>query len=157
MKYLLFLFFSALFTAGTTTAQKVTDIEFAYLVPPREGEVDTFPVLVRNGAYSGELVNGQTVSENPKTRAKLLALIKQLKANGSADINKCFIPRHVVTLYNGDNVVYRMLVCFECDGIRFSNENKTTRVKSVEYREKAMGELKALFEQFHFNEKGISR
>lgn len=156
MKYILFLFVCVFFS-NSTKAQKVTDIEFAYLVPPLEGEVDTFPVLVRSGRYSGALVDSRHVSENPKTKAKLLALIKKLKANGSEDINKCFIPRHCVTLYNGDAVVYRMLVCFECDGIRFSNENKTTKIKSVEYREKAMAELKALFTQFHFEEKGISR
>lgn len=139
----------------TLQAQRVTDILFSYLVQPGNAVDSATPYIVSAGGYSGQIVQSMHVSENPKERAALLALIKKLKANGSADINKCFIPRHCITLLNNDTVVYHILVCFECDGVRFSNEKKTTRVKSVEYREKAMATLKTYFTRFHFNEKGL--
>lgn len=151
--------FIVLFTLTTfvVQAQKITGVSFSYFIPAR---ADTFqkgavPMMVSAGGYTGYLFETNWVSENPKTAAQLIALMKNLKANGSEDINKCFIPRHVVTLMSGDNVVYRALVCFECDGIRFTNEKKTTRIKSVAKREQAMRSLKKYFTQFHFNENGI--
>lgn len=144
-------------TTFVAKAQKITGVSFSYFTP---AIADTFragtvPEMISAGGYKGYLTETNWASENPKTAAQLIALMKNLKANGSEDINKCFIPRHAVTLMNGDKVVYRALVCFECDGIRFTNEKKTTKVKSVAKREQAMRTLKKYFAQFHFNENGI--
>jgi hypothetical protein len=144
-----------LFAMGVgAAAQKITDIRFAYFVQETT-PADTVGKKVSVGGYTGTLVNESFVSENPKTATALIALIKKLKANGSDDINKCFIPRHCVTMMNGDKILYRVLICFECDGIRFSNEKETTKNKSVRYREKAMTDLKRYFTRFHFNAKGL--
>lgn len=143
--------------AFAAQAQRITGVQFAYFIPAIE---DTFPKgkipgMVSAGGYTGYLSEERFVSENPQTAAKLIALIRQLKANGSEDINKCFIPRHAVTLLNGNEVVYRALVCFECDGIRFTSEKKTTKIKNVARREQAMRALKKYFTEFHYNGNGI--
>lgn len=151
--------FIALFLllAGIGQAQKITGVRFSYFLPARP---DTFqagniPNMIKAGGYQGYLVQENFVSENPKTAAKLIALIKNLKANGSEDISKCFIPRHAVTMLNGNDVVYHVLVCFECDGVRFTNEKKTTKIKNAAKREVMMRSLKKYFNEFHFNENGI--
>jgi hypothetical protein len=154
MKKQVFVFLLLFAFTGSSTAQKITGIKFAYFLSETT-PADSIGKKVAAGGYTGTLVDESFVSENPKTAAALISLIKKLKANGSDDINKCFIPRHCITLMNGDKILYRVLVCFECDGIRFSNEGKTTKIKNVGYREKAMTDLKKYFTQFHFNTKGL--
>jgi hypothetical protein len=137
---------------GTAQAQKITGVQFSYFVPATT-ENDRLGKNITVDGYTGRLENTNFVSENPKTRVQLIALIKKLKANGSQDISKCFIPRHCVTMVSSDSVAYHVLVCFECDGIRFGNERNTTKVKSVANREKWLKELKGYFTRAHFEEK----
>lgn len=139
---------------GTAVAQKITGVSFSYFVPATT-ESDSLGQNITVDGYTGRLENTSYVSENPKTRTQLIALVKKLKANGSEDISKCFIPRHCITMVSGDSAAYHVLVCFECDGIRFSNERNTTKIKSVNNREKWLKELKGYFKQFHFEEKGV--
>ncbi len=141
-----------LFFAGTAMGQKITGIRFGYFATAVH-QKDTMANNITVAGYTGQPANESFVSENPKTAAALLTLIKKLKANGTDDINKCFIPRHCITLLNGEKVVYRVLVCFECNGIRFSNEKETTGIKSVEKRDKLMMELNKQFTSFHFETK----
>jgi hypothetical protein len=143
-----------LFFAGTVMAQKITGIRFGYFATAVH-QKDTIANNITVAGYTGYPANESFVSENPTTAATLIALIKKLKANGTDDINKCFIPRHCITLLNGDKVVYRILVCFECNGIRFSNEKETTSIKSVKSRDKLMMELNKQFTSFHFDTKGL--
>jgi hypothetical protein len=145
-----------LFFAGAAMAQKITGIRFGYFVTgagPNKPAANTITVA----GYTGQTENESFVSENPKTAAALIALIKKLKANGTEDINKCFTPRHCITLIDGETVVYRALICFECDGIRFSNEKKTSAIKSAGNREKWMQELKRYFTSAHFDMNGITK
>lgn len=135
-------------------AQKITDIQFAYFSPLSNNDPTTY-TAIQVGPYKGSLLSTDYVSENPATKAQIIKLLNNLRNNGTEDINKCFIPRHAVTVYSNDVVLYHVLVCFECDGIRFSSQVKTTKIKSVAKREKWMKELKAIFEKFHFEEKGI--
>lgn len=148
--------FTCLFACalGTARAQKITGVLFSYFVPAT-AESDSLGQNITVDGYTGRLENTHFVSENPKTRAQLIALIKKLKTNGSEDVSKCFIPRHCITMTSGDSAAYYVLVCFECDGIRFSNERKTIRIKSVDNREKWLKELKGYFTRFHFDEKGL--
>jgi hypothetical protein len=137
-------------------AQKITGIRFGYFVSGAGLSLPAANTITIAG-YTGQTENESFVSENPKTAAALIALIKKLKANGTADINKCFTPRHCITLLNGETVVYRALICFECDGIRFSNQKNTSAIKSVENREKWMQELKRYFTSAHFDINGITK
>ncbi len=144
------------FLTGTVWAQKITGIRFSYFTPsPQQNAPDGKSITI--AGYTGQLAEESFVSENPKVAQKLVALIKKLKTNGSEDINKCFTPRHCITLLNGETVVYRALICFECDGIRFSNEKNTTAIKSAGNREKWMQELKQYFTRAHFDINGITK
>lgn len=146
----------ALLISTGLVAQKITDIEFAYFSPLSKNDPTTY-TAVEVGPYKGSLLSAGHVSENPATKAQIIKLINNLRNNGTEDINKCFIPRHAITVYSNDVVLYRVLVCFECDGIRFSSQAKTTKIKSVTKREKWMKELKSIFVQHHFEEKGITQ
>jgi hypothetical protein len=147
MKKICFAVFCSLLLFKSAAAQKITGGYFGYF----KETSDSGAVAVGN--YTGAIVLRSYVTENPQTAKKLITLLKKLRANGSEDINKCFIPRHIIQLYNGDELVYSVLVCFECGGIRFSNETKTTGIKSAAKREALMKQLKALFKEFHFEEK----
>jgi hypothetical protein len=126
---------------------------FAYFNWQRRADTAA-QALTRVGHYRGQVHGHSFVSENPATAKQIVALLNQLKANGTEDINKCFIPRHYIALKHNDSTVTEILICFECDGIRFSSQKSTTPVKSAEKREKLMARLKALFRQFHFDIKG---
>jgi hypothetical protein len=153
MKKIISVMLFALLASTGSMAQRITDIQFAYFNVLAK-DAPTTPSTVEVGYYKGTLVSNSWVSENPATRAQLIKLLNNIKANGTGDISKCFIPRHAITVMSDDKVLYRVLVCFECDGIRFSNQTATTAVKTVTKREKWMKELKALFVKFHFDEKG---
>lgn len=77
--------------------------------------------------------------------APVQSLTQRIKANGTEDVAKCFIPRHSINYYKGGKIVRFLQVCFECDGLRFSDDPSKTFVKSVPVREKQMAELKELF------------
>jgi len=145
-----------LLSVSGVTAQKITDIQFSYFVAVQESDSNPRNTIQVDG-YKGWLFDKKWVSENPATKAQLIKLLNNLKANGTEDINKCFIPRHVVTAYSNDKILYHVLVCFECDGIRFSNQLGTSNIKSVTKREKWMKELKTLFIKQHFLEGGVVR
>lgn len=154
MKKIIGLLLLALFTSTGMMAQRITDIQFAYFSPVANNAPTTY-TAIQVGQYKGSLLGAAHVSENPATKAQLIKLLNNLRNNGTEDINKCFIPRHAITAYSNGEIVYHVLVCFECDGIRFSSQAKTTKVKSVTKREKWMKELKGIFVQHHFEEKGI--
>jgi hypothetical protein len=107
---------------------------------------DTIQKLINAGTYSS-LISGETNLKNisaGKTRAVAL-LAEKIRKNGTDDISKCFIPRHSLNYYRKGKIATAMLVCFECDGIRFSNYKGKTFIKSAYQREKQMKELKDVF------------
>ncbi|MBL7739862.1 MAG: hypothetical protein JNK14_11615 [Chitinophagaceae bacterium] len=75
----------------------------------------------------------------------MISLVSRIKSNGTEDVAKCFIPRHSINFYKGGKIVRYLLVCFECDGVRFSDEPSKTFIKSVNARDRQMTELKKLF------------
>ena len=74
----------------------------------------------------------------------LTKLVEQIKANGTQHITKCFIPRHSINFYKDDKLVKFILVCFECDGVRFS-DGTDTPVKKANKRELQMKKLQKYF------------
>jgi hypothetical protein len=71
-------------------------------------------------------------------------LLSAIKSNGTEDVTKCFIPRHSINYYENDTLKKFVLICFECDGIRFSDYGSTA-VKSDEKRGEQMQKLKTYF------------
>lgn len=101
------------------------------------------------GRYARYIKNEKTVWLNKPGRDKaepeILALVRRIKTNGTDDIAKCFIPRHSINFYQQGKIARYLLVCFECDGVRFSDDPPSTFIKSEKMREKQMGELKKVF------------
>lgn len=130
-------------------AQGRPEITFSCFRQIAAGDAVPANAVTING-YTGTLEETGYVSENPKTAAAITRLVNNLKANGTADINKCFIPRHVIGFLRADTVDFYVLLCFECDGVRISTQSKITKVKSEAKREKWMKELKQWFIAKHF-------
>lgn len=72
-------------------------------------------------------------------------LLAGIRKNGTDDVAKCFIPRHSINFYKGDQLEKFVLVCFECEGVRFSEHGGLTPVKNAEKRIEQMNELKKYF------------
>jgi hypothetical protein len=79
--------------------------------------------------------------------APILSLTERIKTNGTEDVSKCFIPRHSVNYYKGGKIVRYLLVCFECDGLRFSDDPAKKFISNVSVREAQMAELKKIFKE----------
>jgi hypothetical protein len=75
----------------------------------------------------------------------VISLSNRIKSNGTEDISKCFIPRHSINFYNDGKVIRCLLVCFECDGVHFSDDPAKKIIKSIAAGDKQMAELKKLF------------
>lgn len=72
-------------------------------------------------------------------------LLAGIQKNGTEDVAKCFMPRHAISFYKGDQLEKFVLVCFECEGVRFSEKTGLTPVKSEEKRVEQMNQLKKYF------------
>ncbi len=107
---------------------------------------------LKSGHFPNWLSNEKTVWVKPaivyKVLPEIISLLNRIKANGTEDVAKCFIPRHSINYYKGGKITKYLLVCFECDGMRFSDDPKNCFVKSVGVREKQMAELKVIFKDY---------
>ena len=65
----------------------------------------------------------------------ILSLTERIKNNGTEDVSKCFIPRHSINYYKKGEISRYLLICFECDGLRFSDDPVKTFVKDVRKRD----------------------
>jgi len=103
------------------------------------------------GKFPAHVYEEKTVWVKPALNEKkipaVIFLSDRIKANGTEDVAKCFIPRHSINYYKGGKISRYLLVCFECDGLRFSDDPSKTFVKNAIVRENQMGELKKLFKQ----------
>lgn len=104
---------------------------------------------LKAGKFEKYLKQEKTVWIKPANVSKVLpavvSLSNRIRSNGTGDISKCFIPRHSINFYKNGKITRYLLVCFECDGVHFSDEPVNTFVKSVDVRDKQMNELKQLF------------
>ena len=124
-------------------------ITFAYFNNPKDlALLDTVKSLVSTGKY-GQFISGEVEVYNRQSDNKNFSAIKKtlnkLSANGTDDISQCFYPRHSINFYKNGKIVKYVLICFECYGLRFSDERWLTKVKDEDKRIKLMDELKAHF------------
>ena len=152
MKKLLFLF---LLTPATTIlkAQIPYDsITISRFLIQEKMYGARWPDTLKAGRFPVYLSDERRVWIKPEKTFKVLpqviSLANRIKTNGTEDVSKCFIPRHSINYYKGGKITRYLLVCFECDGVRFSDDPPNSFVKSVGTREKQMAELKTLFKEF---------
>lgn len=104
---------------------------------------------LKAGSFINHLSVQKTVWIKPAKPQKMLPhfflLFNRIKTNGTEDISACFIPRHSINFYKAGKIVRFLLVCFECEGVQFSDEPVKRFVKSIATREKQMAELKKIF------------
>lgn len=104
---------------------------------------NNWPDSLKTGSFAKYVYAHSKVS--PQQMIVVTSLINRIKANGTADISKCFIPRHSINFYKNGKIASYLLICFECDGVRFSTGTNSGRVISTAARERQMGELRKLF------------
>lgn len=107
---------------------------------------------VRIGTFRNYVRDEKTIWVKPAIPAKaipaLIPLLEEIRKNGTEDIAKCFIPRHSVNFYKNGKIERYLLVCFECDGVHFSDDPSKQFVKSVDVREKQIEKLKYIFKNY---------
>jgi hypothetical protein len=97
-----------------------------------------------------DLVRLDTVG-NKELSAKVYKLLDGIKKNGDGDVSKCFIPRHAILVYKQDSLYAKLVICFECEGFRYTifNEKEAntvfTDVKSYKVRLKQLDMVSAIF------------
>jgi hypothetical protein len=106
---------------------------------------------LKAGSFQHYLSNEKSIWIKPakpeKLVPKLFSLFNRIKANGTADIAMCFIPRHSINFYKAGKIERYLLVCFECDGVHFSDDPVKPFIKSVAARDKQLAELKVIFKE----------
>lgn len=69
---------------------------------------------LKAGRYPAYLSRERTIWVKPVKPAKLLpaviSLSNQVKANGTEDVAKCFIPRHSINYYKAGKIIRYLLV-----------------------------------------------
>lgn len=110
-----------------------------------------WPDTLKAGEFRKYIKTEKTVWVRPASANKVLpaiiSLSNRIKSNGTEDVSKCFIPRHSINFYRKGQITRYLLVCFECDGVRFSDEPARSFIKNVSTRDKQMAELKKLFKE----------
>jgi hypothetical protein len=104
---------------------------------------------LKGGRFKNYLKQEKTVWVKPAKTSNVLpaviSLSNRIRSNGTEDVSKCFIPRHSINFYKNGRIGRYLLVCFECDGVRFSDEPAKSFIKKIDTRDKQMVELKKLF------------
>lgn len=151
MKAPIFLFVFLL--VGTASmAQNYDKVTIARFKRPDDKPlVDTLKNLLNTPRYQDFIADEVDVypAKSKNNFSALKSLLSQIRKNGSDDISRCFIPRHVVNYYKNGKVVDYALICFECEGIRFSDERRLTAVKNEKKRETQMKKLEELFRNYN--------
>jgi hypothetical protein len=115
--------------------------------------VPNWPVTEAN--YTGYIRQEKTVWIKSGTAdtvlPRILQLTKEIQANGSGALNRCFTPRHSVNYYKDGQIVLYLLVCFQCDGLLFTDKESRNFLVSREARLKQMEELKTIFKELPAN------
>jgi hypothetical protein len=148
MRYLLaaLLFFISIASFAQGDAERIT---FSRFDKPKDlALLDTVKQMLFWGNYGKFISNEREVfvkGSKTKDFSAIKKLLNKLSSNGSDDISECFYPRHSINFYKGGKIVDYVLICFECEGIRFSDERWITNVKSDEKRIALMKQLKEYF------------
>lgn len=148
MKKLIFLFVFILASFISKAQIAYDSLTISRFLITDENLGANWPDTLAAGHYPNYIADERTVWVKPpqvyKVLPQVISIVNRVKTNGTADVAKCFIPRHSINYYKGGKIVKYLLICFECDGARFSDDNNTF-VKSVDIREKQMAELKEIF------------
>ena len=103
------------------------------------------------GKYKEYISQELTIWQKPAKISKVLphvfALTNSIRMNGTDDVAKCFFPRHSINYYRGGKIARFLLICFECDGVRFSDDPPELFIKNIKTREKQMEDLKLLMKE----------
>jgi len=106
---------------------------------------------VDNADYREYIRQEKTIWIKPvhpkKVLPDILRLTNEIRSNGSEAINRCFVPRHSVNYYKDGRIVLYLLVCFQCDGLLFTDTAKRNYLVSRDVRLKQMAELKTIFKE----------
>jgi len=148
MRYLLMMLF--LFSSSSVFGQRGTDsITFSNFNKPHDvALLDTVKQTLVWNNYKNFISDEKTVfskRDKAKDFSSISKLLKKLSSNGTDDISKCFYPHHSINYYKEGKIVKYVLICFECEGVRFSDERWITKVKNEQKRMAMMKELKAYF------------
>ena len=148
MKYLLvvLIFISSLCVVAQDGADRIT---FSKFDKPRDlALLDSVKSTLVPGNY-GSFISEEKEVYNKTSKATKFSDVKRilnkLSNNGSDDISQCFYPQHSINFYKGGKLIKYVLICFDCYGLRFSDERWVTKVGSEKKRIDLMGELKAHF------------
>ena len=108
---------------------------------------------ITHAGYPADLVSEHTVWVNPGKADSLpyiFSLANRIRENGTKSVARCFIPRHSINFYRSGKIALYLLVCFECNGMEFSDmprENNGLLV-SKDVRMGQIEELRILFKNY---------
>jgi len=109
--------------------------------------VPNWPVTA--GDYTEYIREEKTIWIKPKIAdtvlPAILRLTREIRSNGEGAVNRCFSPRHSVNYYKDGRIVLYLLVCFQCNGLLFTEKERRDFLVSPEVRLKQMDELKEIF------------
>lgn len=112
--------------------------------------IDTLKNYLEKPGYNRFISEEVELTRSGANDLKMLnKLVGSIRSNGSDDISKCFYPRHSINYYKDGQLVKYVLVCFECEGVRFSEQRRLTPVKNVVKRENQMEELQTIFKKYN--------
>lgn len=146
------LFFFTLFCSYSLHAQLNHDydsVTISRFVERRPADAEKWNKATPPG-YMAWLVNERTVWVNhgkTDSLASVFSLADRIWENGTKSIGRCFVPRHSINFYRSGQVSRYLLVCFECNGMEFSDLPKENAgiLVNMDTRLKQTEELKALF------------
>jgi hypothetical protein len=108
-----------------------------------------WPNAFKTEEFKKYISNEKTIWVKPgdkeKANRSILSLTDRIKENGTKDVARCFIPRHSINFYQEGKITRCLLVCFQCNGLHFSDDPKVFFIKSLDARDKQMLELKEIF------------
>lgn len=124
-------------------------ITFSKFDKPRDlALLDSVKSTLVPGNYSAFISGEKEVYKSGAKTSKFFdvkKIISRLSNNGSDDISQCFYPQHSINFYKSGKIIKYVLICFDCYGLRFSDERWTTKVRNEKKRIDLMSELKAHF------------
>jgi hypothetical protein len=148
MRYVLMAFFISVFFVAS--AQDGADrITFSRFNKPKDlALLDTVKSLLALGKYNAFISEEKEVynkTSNTNKFSDVKKLLTKISNNGSDDISQCFYPLHSINFYKNGRIVKYVLICFDCYGLRFSDERWITKVGNEKKRMDLMEQLKKYF------------
>ncbi len=108
---------------------------------------------ITHAGYPADIVGERTIWVNPGKADSLpyiFSLAARIRENGTKSLARCFIPRHSINYYRSGKIALYLLVCFECNGMEFSDTPRQDNglLVSRDVRMLQIEELKILFKDY---------